>query len=35
MELHLIFTAYAVVIGLVSVYYIYQHIGKLRGVNWE
>ena len=35
MDLHIIFTAFALMIGLVSVYYIYQHVAKLREVNWE
>lgn len=33
--LHLIFTVYALTIAAVSVYYIREHIQKLREVEWE
>ncbi|EHK02462.1 hypothetical protein HRED_04408 [Candidatus Haloredivivus sp. G17] len=34
-SLHLFFTAYALVIAAVSLYYVREHVDRLREVNWE
>jgi len=34
-ELATIFTVYALIISVVSLYYVYEHVQKLREVDWE
>lgn len=34
-SLHIVFTVYAAIIAGVSIYYIREHVRKLREVNWE